>query len=285
MNAALRPPTPDDVPECGRIIYEAFLSIAQKHNFPPDFPNANFGRNVAQMLIGHAQTHGIVAEIDGQVVGSNFMSKRDRIFGIGPITVDPKLQDKGVGRALMEHMLERGSGAAGIRLVHDAFNTVSTSLYAKLGFEIKEPLVVMSGTASSEPPTTHDYRGMTRADIDECAALCERVYGFARRNELADVLGFAAPLVALRGGRIVAYMTQPGFWPMNHAVAETDQDLEALLLFSATAAPISMLVPSRRARLFRFLLEEGVQMVKPASLMAIGEYQEPAGAFHPSVMF
>ncbi len=35
----------------------------------------------------------------------------------------------------------------------------------------------------------------------------------------------------------------------------------------------------------RFLLREGVKSVKPASVMAIGEYREPAGAFYPSVMF
>ena len=93
------------------------------------------------------------------------------------------------------------------------------------------------------------------------------------------------PLVAFRDARIVAYVTQPGFWPMNHAVGESDADLEALLAFSSSMAEISMMVPVRRPGLFRFLLKRGVKKIKPPSLMATGEYQEPRGAFHPSVMF
>jgi len=180
MTIELRLPTPGDIGECGRIIFEGFRSIGEQHSFPPDFPNVEFGQNVAEMLIGHHPTYGIVAEADGKVVDSNSMSERDRIRGIRPITVDPEFRGKGVGRILMEHMLERGSGQAGIRLVHDAFNTVSTSLYAKLGFESKEPLALMSGRIRSDPPATHDYRRMTAQDVDESSALCEQVHAFVR---------------------------------------------------------------------------------------------------------
>ncbi len=41
MALKLRPATPADVKACGRIIYEAFHSIASRHNFPPDFPSAD----------------------------------------------------------------------------------------------------------------------------------------------------------------------------------------------------------------------------------------------------
>jgi hypothetical protein len=43
-------------------------------------------------LIGDPRFYAIVAEIDHQVVGSNFMDERSAIAGIGPITIDPTVQ-------------------------------------------------------------------------------------------------------------------------------------------------------------------------------------------------
>ena len=43
----------------------------------------------------------------------------------------------------MQAVMEDGKNAAGIRLVQDAFNTVSLPLYASLGFEVVEPLVAL----------------------------------------------------------------------------------------------------------------------------------------------
>jgi hypothetical protein len=38
MNVMLRPGNPEDAKICGAICYEAFKTIAEQHNFPPDFP-------------------------------------------------------------------------------------------------------------------------------------------------------------------------------------------------------------------------------------------------------
>jgi hypothetical protein len=35
----LRPGRVDDTDKVGKIIFEAFSAIADKHNFPPDFPS------------------------------------------------------------------------------------------------------------------------------------------------------------------------------------------------------------------------------------------------------
>jgi GNAT superfamily N-acetyltransferase len=54
---------------------------------------------------------GVVAEIDGRIVGSNFLDERSPIGGVGQITVAPEGQNSGVGRKLMQAVLERGEGA------------------------------------------------------------------------------------------------------------------------------------------------------------------------------
>jgi hypothetical protein len=38
MSLTIRPAVTADIEICGRIIYQAFKDIADRHRFPPDFP-------------------------------------------------------------------------------------------------------------------------------------------------------------------------------------------------------------------------------------------------------
>jgi predicted N-acetyltransferase YhbS len=286
MSIVLRPATPADVEPCAKIIFEAFHGIAERHSFPPDFPVIEAATELAGMFIGHPAIFGVVAESGGRIVGSNFLDERDPIRGLGPITVDPTVQGRGVGRQLMQAVLERGRGAAGIRLLQDAFNSQSISLYASLGFEVREPVQLVTGTPRSAPPAGVEVRRLAEGDLDACAALCASVHGFDRRHELADALQFLAPVVAVRGGRVTAYATAPTFWPLNHGVAEHEEDMRALLLGAARLSPepVALLLPVRQADFFRWALGEGLRVVKPMTLMTLGAYREPSGTWFPSVL-
>src|SRR5688572_21341269 len=90
-----------DSDACGRICYEAFEAIARQHNLPPDFPSVQAATDVVKVMLSHPGFFGVVAEADGQVIGSNFLDERSAIVGIGPITVAPKWQNVRVGRRLM----------------------------------------------------------------------------------------------------------------------------------------------------------------------------------------
>jgi GNAT superfamily N-acetyltransferase len=283
MPPSLRSPTPSDTDPCGRILYQAFRDIAVQHGFPPDFPSVEHAIDLTGLLIASPAIYGVVAEQDGRIVGSNFMSESDPIRGVGPITVDPSVQGSGVGRQLMEAVIERGRGAPGVRLLQDAFNSRSVSLYASLGFEVKEPIVMIQGRPRSGAMPGWNVRPMEPSDVEECANLCRRIHGFDRANELRHA---ASPWVALRDGRITAYATALSFWAVCHAVAESEEDMVALALGFAAARPepLWFLLPTRQAGLFRWCLREGLKVIKPMTLMAMGAYQEPAGCWFPSVM-
>jgi len=45
----------------GKIIFEAFFSIADKHGFPPDFPSVDTGRSLASSLLSDPRFYSIVA--------------------------------------------------------------------------------------------------------------------------------------------------------------------------------------------------------------------------------
>ena len=283
---ALREAEPGDGEVCAQICFDAFGGFHDHHQFPRDFPVLEAAAGIMGMWIPHPSIWGVVAEIDGRIVGSNFLDERDPIRGVGPITVDPEGQNAGVGRKLMRAVLERGEGAAGIRLLQDAFNMRSLSLYESLGFDLKEPVAVMTGKPRSGPVEGVEVRPLDEADLDECESLCKRVHGFERTNELRDAIQAFTPFVAVRDGRLVAYTSAATFWPMNHGVADSDDDMKALLRGAAAAVedPLAFLVPLRSG-LFRWGLGEGLRLVKPMNLMAMGEYQPPQASWFPSVLY
>lgn len=282
----LREIDPADAAACARICFEAFATVHDHHRFPRDFPSLEVAEGVIKGRISHPNAWGVVAEVDGRIVGSNFLDERDPIRGVGPITVDPGCETAGVGRRLMEAVLERGEGAPGIRLLQDAFNMRSLALYESLGFAVMEPVAVIRGEPSSPPAEAVEVRRLREGDLDGCEELCTKVHGFGRRNELRDAVQAFEPFVAVREGRVTAYASNVLRWPMNHGVAETDEDMHALLCGASAAveAPVELLVPLR-SELFRWCLAEGLRLVKPMNLMAIGEYQRPQGAWSPSVLY
>jgi predicted N-acetyltransferase YhbS len=282
----IREAVPADADACAQICFDAFGGIQDHHRFPRDFPVLEAAAGLMASWVPHPSVWGVVAELDGRIVGSNFLDERGPIRGVGPITVDPQGQNAGVGRRLMEAVLERGEGAPGIRLLQDAFHMRSLSLYAALGFDVKEPVAVISGNPSSGFPDDVEVRVLEEDDLDECEALCKKVHGFERTNELRDSIQAFKPFVAVRDGRITAYASSVVFWPMNHGVAESLQDMQALLLGAAAAVdePITFLVPLR-SELFRWSLGAGLRLIKPMNLMALGDYQEPRGSWFPSVLY
>jgi GNAT superfamily N-acetyltransferase len=283
---SLREIEPKDVKECARICFEAFGGIDDYHRFPRDFPSLEFAEGLMEAFVGSPFSWGVVAEADGRIVGSNFLLESDPIRGVGPISVDPDHQGRGVGRKLMEAVIKRGEGAPGTRLLQDSFNMRSLSLYASLGFEEREPVVVMSGKPTSGPAEGIEVRPLREADLEECEALCKKVHGFERTNELRGAMQAFAPFVALRDGGVSAYATTLTFWPMAYGVAETDEDMQALLrgVGAEVDDPLAILVPLRSG-LFHWCLAEGLRSLKPMNLMTLGSYQEPRGSWFSSVLY
>jgi GNAT superfamily N-acetyltransferase len=287
MSVIIREINTNDTEKAGKFIYEAFKGIAEQHNFPPDMPTLEAGQGFARMWINHPEIYGVAAEENGEFVGSNFLTEFDEIRGVGPITVNPELQSRGAGRELMKAVIERGRDTAGVRLVQAAFNTKSMSLYASLGFAVKEPLALMEGKPKGEISKEVTVRPMTVDDLTECENLCRRVHGFARTGELRLALQAFKPFVALRDGKIVAYAATVSMWHLNHGVAETENDMRDLLVGASAQIEekVSFLLPTRQDGFHRWALQTGLRMVQPLTLMTTGEYHEPNGAWFPSVLY
>lgn len=283
----IRPAVDDDAHAIGRIAYEAFQSHADAHGTVSDFRSKETALAVAQIYVADPSVYSVVAEMDGTIVGSNFMLERDAIRTIGPTSVDGRHQGRGIGRALMEAALEQAAPAQGVRLVQDASNVQSLALYARLGFEVKEPLLIVNGKANDVPTPPCIVRPMRTGDLPGCNELCRKVHGFDRGGELAEAACLHEPFVLLRDGRISAYLSAADGWQANHGVAETNDDLQALIagICAQRDGELGFYVPTRNARLLRWCLTVGFHGLKTATLMAKGDYREPRGAFLPSANY
>ena len=143
--------------------------------------------------------------------------------------MDPTAQNQGVGcsliQALIDHFAARNSPS--IRLVQAAYHNRSLCLYTKLGFRTREPLSVMQGPALNAKFPGYEVRPATAEDIGACNLLCRRVHGFDRGSELREAIDAKTARVVEHMGRITGYAGDIAFFA--HAVAETNQGLEALI--------------------------------------------------------
>ena len=285
MNLTLRPGTPADAERCGTICYEAFKVIADRHHFPPDFPSPQAAVASTERRLSHASYYGVIAELEGRIVGSAFLDERSAIASVASITVDPAAQDRMIGRRLMEAILQRVAErrCPGVRLLQAAYHTRSLSLYAKLGFEVREQLVAMQGPPLAFPVPGYAVRHATKGDMDECNALCVRVHGHDRRAELAEAIDRGRATVVEHAARLAGYASGLGF--SGHAIGEGNAALMALIGAAPEFSGPGFLVPTRNGAVFRWCLEHGLRIVQPMTLMSIGLYNEPQGAFLPSIVY
>jgi hypothetical protein len=173
--------------------------------------------------------------------------------------------------------------AAGVRLVQVTFHNRSLSLYTKLGFDTRELLSVMHGSPMQKSMDGCSVRAAKDADTAACNQLCIRVHGHTTSGELSDAIQQGHATVVERDGRITGYTTGLGYF--GHAVGESNRDLQGLISAADAFAGPGIMVPTRNSTLFRWCLDNGLRVVQPNTLMTMGLYNEPAGAWIPSILF
>ena len=285
MNAQIRRATREDIEVLGDICYRAFCTVADQHNFPHEFPAPEAADGVVRSMVTTPGFYGIVAEVNGRIAGSNFMDERSPIAGIGPISVDPDMQNSGAGRAMMQHMLDRiaSNRVPGVRLVQTAFHNRSFSLYAKLGFEIREPLSVMIGAPIKESIRGYEVRAASEADVAACDRLHFCVHGHERGGELRDAIKAGSANVVEHLGRITGYATAIGYG--GYAVGESNNELKALISAATEFAGCGPQIPSRNGELLRWCYSKGLRLMQLNTLMSVGLYNEPRYPFIPSILY
>jgi len=152
------------------------------------------------------QGSGVVAEQDGRVVGTTM----SWLYGtdaatVGLVIVDPACQGQGIGRKLMEAILEPLADRAVMLNATD----VGAPLYRKLGFEPTGTIFQHQGVLTSVPPAEHRanerVRPMGVRDPAAIEALDRTATGLDRRKLLAAVLESARGVMLDRDNEAVGF--------------------------------------------------------------------------------
>lgn len=273
-----------DAEACGRVAYAAHRDVSLRHGFPPEHASLDFSIGLMKNKISDPSAYGLVAERGATLVGSVFLNTfpSTPVIAIGPLTVNPG-SGGSIGKELMHAALLQAQkeGFEQIRLVQSPAHLRSLVLYLKFGFAVREPLVLMQTSWAQSHDTS--LRLASCADVSACNDLCVQVHGFRREFELISGIREQVATVVERNGDIVAYTSGIGL--RGHAVARTEEDLLKLINASPHLAGPGFFVPARQSWLIKSLLEQGAHALWPATLMTLGPYQEPDGAFLPSIAF
>jgi hypothetical protein len=168
-------------------------------------------------------------------------------------------------------------------LVQAAYHNRSLAVYTKLGFDVQEPLSVIQGAALGISFPGYHVRPANEADMIACNQLCYEIHGHDRSHELPGAILAGTLFVVEYNGMITGYTTQVGF--LGHTIATTNTGLKALIGASANFSGPGFLLPSRNAEVLRWCLQNGLRIIEPMTFMSKGLYNDPAGAFLPSVLY
>jgi GNAT superfamily N-acetyltransferase len=284
MTLKLVPATEEEIPRLSQICHEAFSALHDRCGVERDIPSPEVGQMIISQTVMRPDYTGVMALLDGEIVGSNFLTFSDEVAGVGPITVDPTVQSKGLGRVLMQWAIDeaRRRELREVRLFQEAINTTSLSLYTSLGFDWRDTGILMQAVPATEEDP--HVRPITEDDLSAIADLSQLSYGFSRSNDAAQLIASTIPgFVKLRDGKPAAYLFGSLF---GHAGAETEEDLLELTAQAARHLPpplAKFICPMSRPGLFRRALAAGHRTGKVLSYMSLGEFTPPPGAHFPSI--
>lgn len=161
-----------------RLAFGTFLGMPEPTQFMGD---AAYVRN--RWLADPTSAFG--AEIDGEIVGSNFATNWGSVGFFGPLTVRPDLWDRGIAKSLMEPIVDLfarwGTKHAGLFTFAESSKHVG--LYQRFGFWPRFLTAIMAKPVV-EPPSDHGAalysevpEAQREACLDACRELTNAVFG------------------------------------------------------------------------------------------------------------
>lgn len=292
MDMELRASMAEDEHGLAPIMHRAFSQFNLSVGIPPrlDYDNVEIARKFLHGMLQSSSCYGVTAfdKASGLPIGAAFLSfTGESVQAIGPVFVDPDCSNKGVGKTLMNALIERAkaTNATSIRLAQIAANTKSFSLYAKLGFQPVECISYFEGSMDKKLYTEASVipgfrvKMMEESDVHACSELHKSVLGHERETDIQEMLHMnpGNTWVAVKDGIIQAYTT--GFCLEGHSIAKSEEAFRSLFqLVSREKGGCSMNIhiPGRiHPSLIVWALNGGLRLVRHCWVMVLGRYEAP----------
>jgi ribosomal protein S18 acetylase RimI-like enzyme len=281
---AIRPAEPRDVERAGDVNFVAFYRAALAHGLPPVVTTPAESRRYIRYLLDFDPLGGLVAEEDDDVIGVAWLHPRGAVATVGPVAVEPRHQGRGIGRRLLERLIEiAGKGVPQIRLVQESYNAASLALYLRTGFRVVAPLIELElppDVAVAAPRATPGVVVRAAADDDRMRLVARdaRAFGAQRPQSIDLYLRRGRVLVAEEAGTLAGYAMGIGFDAMAFLGSASADEAETLLLLLTALASglggqgrtIRIVVPATDRRLVEGLLALGFRVFRACHYMVRG---------------
>ena len=261
----------------------AFYEVALRHTQPPVVRTPADARGYVRHLLAFDPLGGLVAEVDGEVVGMAWLHARGPVATLGPLAVDPDMQGRGIGRALLARCIElAGPRVPQLRLVQESYNAASLGLYLRAGFRVVAPLVELELApglrAGAVTPSSAQVRDAVAADRALLVERDSRAFGASRPQNVDFYLRRGRALVAERGTAPAGYAFGIGLGRVAYLGSASAEDGEVLLELLASlatalqgdATAVRALVPAGDRRLVDGLLGIGFRVLRACHYMVRG---------------
>jgi GNAT superfamily N-acetyltransferase len=292
--------------EVAELIYSSINVWYQQHGLPPIFVG---GPRITEIFydVYHALAPGcaVVAEAPDtrRLMGSCFYHPRKHHVSLGIMNVHPNHFGKGVGRALLQSILDYSDkhGYKAVRLTSSALNLDSFSLYNRAGFVprcVYQDMILRvprGGLNASAPAGTDRVRPAKAADVPALAALEQEISGISRVEDysycIANALGFWCTLVyeSPRGdidGFLIS-SAHPALRMLGPVLARTEAEAAALLWcgldLHRDQSPV-FLVPVERTHLVGQMYAWGARNCELHLCQVRGEFQPFRGISMPTFL-
>lgn len=179
----------DEADRIYRLSFGTFLGLPDPLSF----------RRSAQLVRARWRTDPsafVAAELDGALAGSCYASNWGSLGFFGPLTVRPELWDRGIGRRLLEAVLDKfaGWGTRHVGLFTFPHSPKHIALYQKYGFWPRNLTAVMRKIVERTATADHLLLSAMSADarrncLDGCFELTDAIYpGLDLRQEIGGIL-------------------------------------------------------------------------------------------------
>jgi ribosomal protein S18 acetylase RimI-like enzyme len=154
-----------------RLAFGTFFGVADPETFWTDRDYA-FGRHAAP----HVAAFG--AKLDGELIGSNFATRWGSHGFVGPLSVRPDLQDRGIAQLLLRKTMAQFEawGTRHVGLFTFPQSARHVGLYQKFGFSARFLTAVMSAPARAQRVEgSLRLSTLPKAEQDEALSACRRL--------------------------------------------------------------------------------------------------------------
>jgi predicted N-acetyltransferase YhbS len=180
MTVTIHPLTEQDLPMAAHIIrlaFGTFIGVPEPEQFWPDIDYAHTRWRADP-------TAAFKADMDGELVGSNFATRWGSVGFFGPLSVRPDLWDQGIGQRLMEPIMSLFDqwGVRHAGLFTFAHSPKHLALYQRFGFWPRALTAIMSKPVQLRIHPERWTRYSTLPDHERaaclwaCHAMTETIY-------------------------------------------------------------------------------------------------------------